>query len=151
MMMVILSTVLAMAAPSLRGFFASRQTSDAAAQIISLTQLARSQAITEGRPYRLNIDVDEGAYWLSMQEQGAFVELDTEFGRLFYFPKDTQIELEDIVSNGSEQYVEFTPEGRTRPGIIRLIDRRGEIYEVTCFSPTELFTVIVPEQQNVKY
>jgi Tfp pilus assembly protein FimT len=48
LVMVILSTVLAMAAPSLRGFFASRRTQDTAAQILALTQLARSQAICEG-------------------------------------------------------------------------------------------------------
>ena len=48
LVMVILSTVLAMAAPSLSGFFGSRQTHDTAAQILALTQLARSQAISEG-------------------------------------------------------------------------------------------------------
>src|SRR3972149_3661562 len=59
LVMVILSTVLAMAAPSLRGFFASRQIQDAAAQILALTQFARSQAVSEGTTYRLNFDPDE--------------------------------------------------------------------------------------------
>ena len=61
LVMVIICTILAMAAPSLRGFFTSRETSDAAAQIVALTHLARSQAITEGRVYRLNLDVPDNS------------------------------------------------------------------------------------------
>ena len=48
LVMLILSTVLAMAAPSLRGFFTSRRIDDAAAQILALTQFARSQADQRG-------------------------------------------------------------------------------------------------------
>ena len=68
LVMVILSTVLAMAAPSLRGFFGSRKTNDTASQILSLTQFARSQAISEGIIYRLNFDTRERTYWLTAQK-----------------------------------------------------------------------------------
>ena len=70
LVMVILSTVLAMAAPSLRGFFASRKTHDTAAQILALTQFARSQAISEGIVYRLNFDTRQRTYWLTAQQAG---------------------------------------------------------------------------------
>ncbi|MBM4024858.1 MAG: prepilin-type N-terminal cleavage/methylation domain-containing protein, partial [Planctomycetes bacterium] len=53
LVLIILSTVLALAAPSLRGFFASRRIDGAAAQILALTQWARSQAVSEGIVYRL--------------------------------------------------------------------------------------------------
>lgn len=146
LVMVILCTVLAMAAPSLRGFFASCETSDAAAQLVALTQLARSQAIAEGRVYRLNLDVQRRTYWLTVQEQGAFRELYSEFGRVFSLPKDTLIELENIPKYGSDHYVEFSPQGRTQAGTIRLTNRRGDVFEITCFSPTELFSVVIPEE-----
>jgi type II secretion system protein H len=63
--MVILATVLALAGPSLRGFFGSRQLPDTAAQILALTQFARSQAISEGIIYRLNFNTSKREYWLT--------------------------------------------------------------------------------------
>ena len=75
--MLILSTVLAMAAPSLRGFFTSRRLDDAAAQILALTQFARSQAISEGIVYRLNFDTRDRTYWLTAQKAGVFESLET--------------------------------------------------------------------------
>ena len=145
--MVILCTALAMAAPSLRGFFSSRQTSQAAAQIVALTKLARTQAICQGRVYRLNIDTDERSYWLTAQQQGTFDELESAFGRTFYLPRDVTVELDEITGASlAQDYIEFFPQGQTQASIIRLTDRRGEILEITCFSPTELFTVIRREQ-----
>ena len=93
-MMVIICTVLAMAAPSLRGFFASRRTADAAAQIVALTRLARSRAVAEGRIYRLNLDVAGETYWLTVQQGGVFNNLRSEFGRFFSLPEGTLVSWE---------------------------------------------------------
>jgi type II secretion system protein H len=149
LVMVIISTVLALASPSLRGFFASRKTNDAAAQIVSMTQLARSQAIAEGRTYRLNLDVKQGSYQLTVKEGGAFRELFTEFGRVFLLPDDTSFELEKDAEGeeGVEQYIDFFPQGHTEASTIRLTDRRGDVYEIVCYSSTERFQVIVPEEE----
>jgi len=148
LVMVILSTVLAMAAPSLRGFFTSRQTQDAAAQILALTQLARSQAVSEGIIYRLNFDVEAGTYWLTAQKAGAFEKLKTEFGQVFNLPKDTTLELQGLEQDGGNTFVAFTPQGTITTGTIRLIDRRGQAVEVTCAAATESFSINVIEQNN---
>jgi type II secretion system protein H len=147
LVMVIISTVLAMASPSLRGFFASRETSDAAAQIVSLTQLARSQAIAEGRIYRLNLDLEQGAYHLTVREGGAFRELYTEFGRVFLLPDDTIFELEKDGEEGVAKYIDFFPQGHTEASTMRLTDRRGDVYEIVCYSSAERFQVIIPEKE----
>ena len=115
LVMVILSTVLAMAAPSLRGFFASRRSEDTAAQILALTQLARSQAISEGILYRLNFDTQERTYWLTAQQAGAFEPLDKEFGQIFELPKDVEMELEGLRQEDRDVFLEFTPYGDTGP------------------------------------
>ncbi len=146
LVMVVICTVLAMAAPSLRGFFASRETSDAAAQIVALTQLARSQSIAEGRVYRLNLDVQEGTYWLTVQEGGAFKNIHSEFGRVFSLPKGTLVEWESPSEEVWRDCIEFYPDGRTQASGIRLIGLHGDVVEVICLSPTELFRVIVPEE-----
>lgn len=146
LVMVIICTILATAAPSLRGFFTSRETSDAAAQIVALTHLARSQAITEGRVYRLNLDVENKTYWLTVQEQGGFRRLYNDFGQVFTLPKDTVVELDDIFKHGASGYIDFTAQGQTQAGTIRLINRRGEVFEIVCLSPSELYQVMVPEK-----
>ncbi len=148
LVMVILSTVLAMAGPSLRGFFASRKTNDTAAQILAFTQYARSQAISEGIRYRLNFDVDERSYWLTAWQSGAFRKLEIEFGQIFTLPKDIDIELENLDEEDRDIFLEFTPQGTVTAGTIRLIDRSGRAMEVTCPTMTESFAIIEGEEDS---
>lgn len=151
LVMVILSTVLAMAAPSLRGFFASRQTHDTAAQILALTQLARSQAISEGVVYRLNFDTRQRTYWLTSQQAGVFEELQTGLGQVFTLPKDMVMELEDIEKEDTDMFLSFTPQGTVTAGTVRLIDRRGLALEVKCPTVTESFSIVELEYNNGRY
>jgi Tfp pilus assembly protein FimT len=151
LVMVILSTVLAMAAPSLRGFFASRRSEDAAAQILALTQFARSQAISQGIIYRLNFDTQDRTYWLTAQQAGAFERLTTAFGQVLEFPKDIEVELEDLEQEDRDVFLVFTPYGTVTAGTVRLIDRRGRAIEVTCPTVTEAFSVVEPRQTYGKY
>ena len=149
--MVILSTVLAMAGPSLRGFFASRKTHDTAAQILALTQFARSQAISEGIIYRLNFDTRQRTYWLTAQQAGAYEELKTEFGRVFELPKDIVMELEEMDQEEDETFLKFTPQGTVTAGTVRLIDRAGRALEITSPTVTESFSISEIEQSNGYY
>jgi prepilin-type N-terminal cleavage/methylation domain-containing protein len=151
LVMVILSTVLAMSGPSLRGFFGSRKTHDEAARILALTQFARSQAISEGIIYRLNFDTLERTYWLTSQQAGVFEELKTEFGYVFTFPSDITVELEDMDKDDDGMFFAFTPQGTVTAGMIRLIDRRGLVLEITCPTVTESFSIVEREQVNGKY
>lgn len=148
LVMVILSTVLAMAAPSLRGFFALRETHDAAARILALAQLARSQAVCQGYTYRLNVDDGKGTYWLTARNGGAFEELGIEPGRVFTLPRDTVMELKELGGTDGEQFVEFTPDGRVTPGTIRLVNRQGEAVELTCPSATEMFAISTVQEDD---
>lgn len=151
LVMVILSTVLAMAGPSLSGFFASRQTHDTAAQILALTQLARSQAISEGIVYRLNFDTTERTYWLTAQHAGAFEELQTGLGQVFTLPKDMVMELEGVEEEDLDVFLQFTPQGTVTAGTVRLVDRRGLALEVTCPTVTESFSIIELEYVDGRY
>jgi general secretion pathway protein H len=151
MVMVILSTVLAMAAPSLSGFFGSRQTHDTAAQILALTQLARSKAISEGIIYRLNFDATERKYWLTAQQAGTFEELETGLGQVFTLPKDMVMELDDVDEQDMEMFLQFTPQGTVTAGTVRLIDRRGLALEITCPTVTESFSIVELQYVNGGY
>ncbi|MBN1360558.1 MAG: prepilin-type N-terminal cleavage/methylation domain-containing protein [Sedimentisphaerales bacterium] len=151
LVMVILSTVLALAGPSLRGFFASRKIDDTAATILAFTQYARSQAISEGIIYRLNFDVTERTYWLTSWQSGAFQKLKAEFGQVFTFPKDIDIELESVDEDETEVFLEFTPQGTVTAGTVRLLDRSGNVLEVTCPTMTESFAIVEPEEGYQSY
>lgn len=140
--MVIITTVLGMASISLKGFFASRRTADAAAQILALLQYARSQAVAEGRIYRFNLDADEGRYWLTAQSGGAYESPPSEFGRVFLLPEGTRARLEMVGTAAAEGRISFFPDGRAEPARISLVGRQEETAEIACESPAERFRIV---------
>lgn len=151
LVMVILSTVLGMAAPSLRGFFTSRRGDDAAAQILALTQFARSQAISEGIIYRLHFDVQDRTCWLTAQKSGTYERLNTSFGKAYTIPKDLALELEDVQKEDRDTFLVFTPYGTVTAATIRLIDRRGRALEVSCPTVTESFSIVESDRIYTEY
>jgi len=148
--LVLLSTVLAIAAPSLRGFARGRQTSDTAARMLALTRLAHSGAASWGCVHRLNFDQNAGEYWLTMQEGGAFVAVDGDHGRRYELPVGVSMKL-DLPSEsqaGTETYVEFHPDGRCDTGTVQLTGGQGEVYQLTCPSASEQFLIVQPEEKD---
>jgi len=148
--LVLISTLLAIAAPSLRGFVRGRQTKDAAAQILCLTHLARSRAASRGCVYRLNIDSETGTYWLTMQQGGAFVEIESDQGRRRLLPVGVSIALDTPSDDELLSYVQFYPDGRCDPGTIELADGEGEVLHVTCPSASERFHVVSPSEEQTR-
>lgn len=149
LVMVIISAVLGMAAPSLRGFFSSRKAHDAAAGILSLMRYARSQAITEGRNYRLNHDLDAGSYWLTVNDAGGYQTLDTDLGRKFLLPEHTTMKVErndDTEQDTAGETIEFYPKGQADVCTIRLFDQNGDEVDILSLSPAERYQVVVPEE-----
>jgi len=138
--------LLGLAAPSLRGFFTARQTADAAAQMLALTQLAGTRAVAQGTVYRLNIDLQSNAYWLSKQEAGTFVDLNCEFGRRFQFPEGTTVRVQAPSAGSPLSCIDFYPSGRTDEATIELRGRQGDVYQLVCESATESFRVISPNE-----
>jgi len=142
--MVIICTVLGAAAPSLRGFFVSRQTDQAAARIMSLTRLARSQSVAEGRVYRLNLAGADRTYYLTRQGESGFEQLGSSLGMPFRLPKGVELEARD--PGGSLRHVTFHPDGRIEPAVIRLTDIKGGVVEVYSTAPTEPFAIRTAEE-----
>ena len=142
LVLVLISTALAMAAPSLRGFVAGRKTDEAAAQILSLTKFAQSQAIAQGCIYRLNIDAEEKTYWLTWQRAGTFSRLESEHGRRFRFPNEVTVKLELPLGDSTTSHIQFYPNGRTDEATVELMGQQGEVFRVTCPSATERFRII---------
>src|SRR5689334_13604841 len=98
LVMTIVAIIVAMASPMLRGFGEGRRVDNCAGELVALTQWARTQAMTRGATYRLNMDPNSRTYWLTV-DQGdgiTFASPGTEFGRVFVAPDGVTLDW-DVV------------------------------------------------------
>ncbi len=94
LVMALLSTMMAVAAPSLSNFFAGRGLEEETRRFLAVTRYARSEAISTATVVELWIEPEEGAYGLSPQDpynpeapevrrynaaRGLTLEIDPEF------------------------------------------------------------------------
>ena len=140
--LVIIALLMAMVAPTLRGFAASRRINESAAQIVALMGHARDMSINEGIVYRFNLDTQAGHYWLTHQDGVTYKELEESFGQIFSLPHDVTARWEhDNDSIAALEHVSFYPTGRVEPANLRLDGVHGKVALVRCMSPTEMFHV----------
>ena len=147
LVLVLVSAVLALAAPSLRRFTHGRETAEAANHVLAHTHLARSQAAAQARVWRLNVDMQEATYWLTFQQAGAFIQPQADYGRCFRLPEGVAVTLDVPETDAADPCVQFYPDGRTDPATIELEDVEGRILWITCPSVTERFRIRVPENE----
>ena len=149
-MMVLLTIVLAVGVPSLRGFAAASRSRDAATQLVAIAQYAKARAAAESRVYRLN--TDGSAYWLTAQDGQDFIDPGTDMGRRFELPPNTRVELVAGAhgigtTGGAGDGIEFHPDGRTETAQLRIVDERtGAATLIASPSPAEPFRVVSPEE-----
>ena len=137
LVMLVITIVIAMVAPTFHATSRGRRAGDTATQVVALANYARSQAITQGKTYRLNLDTDSGVYELSSRDYDTFETLNNWS---FVVPAGVQI-TSDIQSQQDGTYIEFRPTGRTDPATIRVSDDDGMVIQVVCESATELFHI----------
>ncbi len=148
LVLALISMTLAMVSPSLRGFFASRQSADAAMRVVSLSRWARSEAVSQGHPCRLNVDPQRRACWVTVQRAGAFVPVDGDPGREIPMPQGAQVRLRTSGSEPTPEYVRFDPSGRSDTAAIEITGQGGEVFLVANASPTEPFRVSGPTKDS---
>lgn len=142
LVLLLISLVMALAVPSLRGFLIGRKSADAVAQVLALAQYARAQAVSTGVAYRLNVDPAKRTYWLTVQKGAAFTDLGTEFGRRFSLPELVEASWLPSAGGTPQEYIDFFPDGRSAAARLRLVDRQGRAFELGARSETEQVTVL---------
>jgi len=147
LVMLILTFIVAMVGPQLRGFASGRTTSNAATSLLAMTHYARTQAVTQGVTYRLNYDDRARQLWISYQDGNTDAKPSNDFATPLTLADGISVET-DIPQQQNGQYVEFHPTGRTDPATIKLTDRNGATIEVGCSSATELFRIIPPGEST---
>lgn len=146
LVMVMISILMVVAAPSLRGFLAGSKSRDASENLLSITRLARERAIADRAVYRLFVDPQAGTYWLHVQQGEQFVPLGTDFGQTYTLPEGMRIELSRVDHIVAGSWIDFHPNGRTDPATIRLTNSLNELTVIRCPSPAETFRILTNEE-----
>src|SRR5512133_2687940 len=126
LVLAILATTIAAAAPMLSAFARGRRAEEAARQFVALTHWARSQAITDGVTYQLVIDASARTWRLNIQEdavqgeEATFTEASGPFGRVFAAPEGVEIQSQLPLING-KQAITFDATGRCDTGAIHFV------------------------------
>jgi prepilin-type N-terminal cleavage/methylation domain-containing protein len=153
LVMMVIAMIVALAAPSLRGFLGGSRSRDAASQIISLAQWAKARAAADSKVYRLN--VDGRSYWLTVQEGEQFVAVGSDFGRRFVLPDGMTVSLVpgntslmklDAATAFDASGIAFYADGRTDTGLVRLAEPDGNVTLFAALSPVDSFRVVTPEE-----
>jgi type II secretion system protein H len=140
LVLMVIATVLAMAAPSMRGWHKGSKLKDAAAEFITLTELARTRAVSSTRVHRLTIAAGSGRCFLVVQNGQGFDEIRDELSG-FSLPEGYQISMSD--STGARRdSVDFFPTGRTQEARVRITSPEGETADIMCATPTEGFRAL---------
>lgn len=144
--LLVMALILAAAAPSLRGFAQGRQTADTARSLTALAAWARTQAVSEGRMYRLNIDAERGRYYVTAEQGGAFVRIDTSLGRTFELPEGMSLTWEEPENVEHNRHLTFYPTGRVTPASVLLDDGSGLVTRIRAGTPTDRFIVVAANE-----
>ena len=145
LVLVLLTTVLAMAAPSMRGWSRSTQLKDVAREFIAVANLARTQAISTGKVHRLMVDPSNRRYWLTVQEGQTFVDYPSDLGRPDALSEQYAIQWAPAPGQPARQFIDFYPTGRSDLATIRFESvNGGDAFEVAAQTPTEGFRLVTP-------
>jgi type II secretory pathway pseudopilin PulG len=145
LVMLVLSVVLAMVAPSLSGFGAGREAEFAGAQVMTLSRWAREQAITDGRVYRLNFNPSGNVYFVTAQVGGVFERVNSDWGQDFFLPDGVQMQW-DAPQEAGAYCIDFHPSGRAQPVRIQLTSRDGQVTIIGNRTATEMLHVMTPQE-----
>lgn len=146
--LMVLAVVMAIVAPSMRNFAQGRELADTARSLTTLAAWARSQAISEGRPYRLHVDVEQRACYVTAENAGAFERIESSLGRSLTFPDRLSITWENSHDAQQRGHVTFHPSGRLTPAVIALRDQEGFVTRVGAEAPTDRFVVLSRQREG---
>jgi len=145
MVMAVIAIIVGLAVPTLHGFAEGRRTAACADEVVALTQYARSQAITNGKIYRLYLQQGAPAkYWIGVQQDdGTYGRTGDSYGRDFVVPDGVSLRwIKTPQQQDGGQYIQFQPSGRTDPASLEIRGPGTQVIDIACYSTTELFHVV---------
>jgi type II secretion system protein H len=146
--MLIIGIVLAMAAPSMRGWGHGMAVRNAGEEFVALTRLARSQAVADATTYRLNVDVQAGQYWLTQQSGSDFVAINnSDLGKMHTLPTGWHIVMNNAASANAASF-DFSSTGQADPGNVTISDDQGNSVQINCPTAVDGFRIVTNQPQT---
>jgi prepilin-type N-terminal cleavage/methylation domain-containing protein len=144
LVMVIIATAMAVAAPNMRGWSQGSELRNAADRFLTLTRLAKSNAIVKGKVYRVLLDTDTQKFQLKVLNGEAW-ENEPRFPEPFGVPQGGRIEYTAVLDPYQPEMdavgIDFYPTGRNRAGKVKFSDSKGFIIEMTCNSAIDDYVI----------
>lgn len=145
LVLLIITIVALVSVPTLSAFAKGRVVQDTAARFVAATHYARTQAISDGATYRLNIDVAGGRWWLSVDDGNTFVDVDSTIVPPYTVAEGVKLETNATVDDTTKvPAIEFDPQGRCDPVQLKIIGPTGDSTMVVCDTPIDTFHVVTP-------
>ena len=124
----ILGILTAISTPLFRHTFDNLQVSNLCRDISKLSKYAQERAIMEQIIHRIDFDVNNNEYWVSVAKDPLnpekFIRLNNKFGRMRRFSPN-------IVLECAKPYAVFYPDGRADELTIYVAGADGEVYTLT--------------------
>lgn len=140
--LMLLSVMLAMAAPSLRGWGRGAKLTDATREVLATAHWARAEAIASATTHRLEINTTSNTYLVTRLDGTAYTPVAGEFGQANALPIGFALQL---VSGGVDgNGVEFYPTARCTPAMLRVVSPTGETHELACNFPADVMRIVSP-------
>jgi Tfp pilus assembly protein FimT len=109
-------------------------TKRAVLKLVGSLRYAQSQAATTKNFYRLNLDVKENSFWITVADKGKFVREGTREGQPGYLPAGVSFLDVDHPERGKIRegaaFVEFSPTGWAEECTIHLRKSEEEIFTI---------------------
>lgn len=144
LVLAVIALLAGIAAPSLHRFVESRSTVDTAFEVAALSRRARSYALTQGAPCRLQVDLAGRACWLTVLQGGAYVNVEDRGLFRLDVPEGVSVKLDSTPADPNSPYVQFQPSGRCDIATLAVRGRQDDVCLVSCRTPLGRFEVGSP-------
>jgi len=147
----IIACIVGIVAPTLRGFSAGSRLRDSADHFLTLTRLARVQALSTGQVHRVTVDKQNNRCYVAAEDGQELREIEKGMDGNFEIPDGISFELVNTpnqggqghVDNNGNNYVQFFSNGRTQAMKWKVLLADGQSFlEIECVAPTEGFALV---------
>jgi type II secretion system protein H len=143
MVLLVIAVVVALAQPSFTNWSRASRLRNTGYEFLALTQYARTQAVANGRIYRIMINKVNGLnyFWVEAQDGTQFAALPAPEGRLHRIPDDFSAATSQEDSRNNHGFC-FYPTGRCDPATVQFTSGDGHTIQISCETPTDVFRIV---------
>lgn len=126
LVLALLAVLMAMVAPSVRGFGRGQRVENAADAVLAATVWSRTEAITTTTPHRLQFEPDGTSFTVTTQVGGLYEPARGRLGILQRLPETVTVICLGPDGTSMDAF-DFYPTGRVTPGTVTVENEQGDV------------------------